>query len=560
MNREGIKINRTLLGGIYGYLMLPMILFLIGWCKWYISVPAIAILCISFRLCLKEHLRDERPSRPKSPEETSENWFTKRSRGKCCVILVIVLCWVALSGIGGYVWQNDDHLCRNTIFNLLVENAWPVKDTISINGILQERGLVYYIGFWLPAALIGKMFGLNAGYAAQYLWAVAGILLFYALICTWRREIVVWPLWIIIFFSGTDVIGTLLNYEDGLQQLLGSVHLERWAQHYQFSSMTTQLFWVFNQAIPAWLASAMIFMAEKPKNLIFTWSLLMLTSTLPFAGLLPFIFYFLIFRGIWEKSESVPRLIGNAWKNWSSLQNILGGGVVGFVNLFYLMGNVSVGNSPVFQSLFSSVISAKHLPILLAALVLLLAMAWGCVSLILHKKGRYMSTVAKYALPVCILCGACYVLSRSYQSGTYIYQLLFLFSFYLVEVGIYLICLKKQVKNQNLFWLTASWLLVIPRIVIGNSQDFCMRASIPALILIMLWCIDAMAAKKRTVMTWVLIGVFLVGSITPLHEIKRTYVNTRDGFEIRNADIYEILSPGNFSGSLDGVFWERIAK
>lgn len=557
MNTKTLRIPKTLLIGIYGYLIFPVVIFLAGWCKWFIAFPMIFIVCLSCFLCVREHF-------PKSEKasEIYQNLNIKANVIKCSVILLVVLWWVVTSGIGGYVWQNDDHAWRNAIFDLLVENTWPVKDMVAVNGHLQEAGLVYYIGFWLPAALIGKLFGINAGYAAQYVWAVAGILLFYALICVWRRKIIIWPLWIIIFFSGADAVGTLINSEDGLQ-LLGSAHLERWARHYQFSSMTTQLFWVFNQAIPAWLASAMIFLSEKPKNMIFTWSLIMITSTLPFAGLVPFILYFMVSRSNWRQNEHVPQLLGNAWRNWGSIQNVLGGGSVGFISFFYLMGNISVGNSPLLARFFPSLrsgISAGQIVVLALFFLFFVAMLWGIAALFLHKKGNYLQNILKCLLAAGIVCVGVYVLLNSYSSNTNIYKILFLFTFYLIEAGIYLLCFKDTVTDQVLFRITAIWLLVIPLIRIGSSQDFCMRASIPALILIMFWLIDALGAQKRTLTTWVLLGLFLIGSVTPLHEIKRTYVNTRDGYVLQNVGKDELLLPGNFSGETTGVFWEGIAR
>lgn len=551
MDTNTTRINKALLTGIYGYLTLPVIIFLIGWCKWYIALPSVLVVCASFWLCIREHSCG------------AEKLSIKANLTKCCSILLIILVWVSLSGIGGYVWQNEDHSFRNAIFNLLVENSWPVTDTITVNGYMQERGLVYYIGFWLPAALIGKLFGVNAGYAAQFVWAVTGIALFYALVCAWRRKIVIWPLLVIIFFSGADAVGTLLN-SNSVVRLLGSTHLERWPRHYQFSSMTTQLFWVFNQAIPAWLASAMVFLSEKPKNMIFTWSLIMITSTLPFAGLLPFVLYFMIFRCGWKNNGTVPQLLGSAWKNWGSIQNILGGGIVGFISLFYLMGNVSAGNSSLRSALaplFQSGMSAWAIVAMAAVLLLfLLAALWGIAALFLRGKGSYVLGASKYALAIVGVCVAGYVLMDSYGSNTLVYKLVFLFTFYMLEAGIYLVCLKDRGINRALFWGTALWLLAIPLIKVGSSLDFCMRASIPALILIMFWLIDALDTRARTPMTWVLIGIFLIGSITSLHEMKSAYINTRDGYVVEAVEKEELLMPGNFSGEIRGIFWEGIAR
>lgn len=39
---------------------------------------------------------------------------------------------------------------------------------------------------------------------------------------------------------------------------------------------------------------------EKPKNMIYLWSLVMLTSTFPFVGMLPFVIYYMISRVHWR--------------------------------------------------------------------------------------------------------------------------------------------------------------------------------------------------------------------------------------------------------------------
>ena len=44
-------------------------------------------------------------------------------------------------------------------------------------------------------------------------------------------------------------------------------------------------------------------------------------------------------------------------------------------------------------------------------------------------------------------------------------------------------------------------------------------------------------------MTWVLLGVLLAESVTALYEIKRTYVNTGEGYVLESAEKEEILLP-----------------
>ena len=544
---SGLLINRKLLTMIYAYLSLPILIFLIGWCKWYIGIPAAVVVCISIVLCIREH----------STENADTMCLNKQDIYKTLLIIVIVICWVGISGIGGYVWQNSDHWWRNAMFDILVTEKWPVTGIVNMDGVSQERGFVYYIGFWLPAAVVGKVCGLSAGYAMQYVWAVIGILLLYALICIWRKKIVLWPLLIFIFFSGADIIGTLINSNETVQ-IWGTEHLERWPVHYQFSSTTTQLFWVFNQAIPAWLASALIFLAEKPKNLVFVWSLIMITSTLPFVGLLPFVIYFLIVRCIWSPSTSVWRFIKNLWNNWASIPNILGGGTVGIICLIYLLGNVSGTQIQFFSQGLDR--SGAIVILLIIGIVFCLALLWCVAALFIHGYGKYIIRAGKGEARVgSVLIGG-YVLLNNQVWNTYVYKLIFLALFYLLEVGAYLICLRGKVKEKYLYYLTVVWLFVTPLIIVGSSLDFCMRASIPALLLVTLWCIEAIDRKEKDLRTWALIALLIIGSITPLHEIKRTLVNTKEEYVLESVGDEVILTGDNFSGSTDGIFWKLIAK
>lgn len=549
--RKTIQINKYLLLAIYTYLCLPILIFLISWCKWYIGIPAAAVGCLSVFLCIREH----------GKKNVSEKFLHKQDLFKCLLIVAVIMCWVGFSGVGGYVWQNSDHWWRNAMFDVLVAEEWPVTSVVNIDGTFQSRGFVYYIGFWLPAALIGKTFGLSAGYAAQYIWAVVGILLFYALICAWRKKILIWPLLLLIFFSGADILGTLLNSEENVR-VFGTEHLERWAARYQFSGMTTQLFWVFNQAVPAWLASALIFLSEKPKNLVFTWSLIMITSTLPFAGLLPYVIYFLISRSHWHKNKTIFELIKNAWENWGSVQNVLGGGTVGILSLLYLLGNGSGSKVQILSQEHRAVTynGFATVMILSIAIGLFIALIYIITKLILCGYGRTLAIISACTVGVFGIVVGIYVLLNNQIWNTYVYKLMFLALFYLVEVGGYLICLREKINDKILYFITVIWLALIPLIIVGSSIDFCMRASIPALLLIALWCIDVIDCNTKDIVIWVLIGLLLTGSVTSLHEFKRTFVNTKEQYVLESVGQEVILNSDNFSGNTVGVFWEIIAK
>lgn len=336
MDKKWKKIDLVILTAAHIYLLLPILIFSIGWCKWYIGVLMSCVIAAGAYLSIRKYM---------SSRSVERTYFSvnRRTLWTCLAVVIIIALWVVLSGIGGYVWQNDDHLYRNTLFNVLVKEDWPVVRSMEIDGSVRERGLVYYIGFWLPAGLIGKLFGQEAGYAFQCVWAIVGIIIFYSMICYWRKKVSLWPLLIFVFFSGLDIIGTLCN-GDSIMSLWGVGHLERWPAIYQYSSMTTQLFWVFNQSIPVWIACGLLFLRPHPQNCILIWSSVMLTSTLPFIGLLPYVIY-IICKGDRPIAQygSVSRYFKEVWKGAVTIPNIVCGGAIGIISSLYLIQNATGG-------------------------------------------------------------------------------------------------------------------------------------------------------------------------------------------------------------------------
>lgn len=467
---------------IYGYLMLPTLIFMIGWMKWYF---ALALGMLTALACVRGFSDSIQDKCLIISIPADRKTFLK-------VILLIVL-WVYLSGIGGWCYQNSDHEARNAIFRALVQYDWPV---ISYDG---SRALIYYIGFWLPAACIGKIFGLEAGYAAQVIWAVLGIFIVYYLICVYRKKVDLLPVIFLIFFSGLDYVGMWILGGEGIDLNLAS-HLEWWAYDMQFTSTTSQLFWVFNQAIPAWVSTMLIMTQKNCKNMLFILSLTMLTSTIPFVGLIPIVIYFYIKRVRSDRSF---------WKEVFTFQNIVGVALIGGCVFLYLIGNVSGG-----------------------------------------MIGRERAGVA-VAEPTA--------------------QLLRYLLFYFMEFGIYLYFICRYRKRDSLVYLLTVILVICPLIKVGYDYDFCMRASIPALIILMLMCIETLEEIRLDGKRCLLIAyciVLLLGAITPFNEIhrsvKKTFWRATYGESVRYPEFNienELLRFDNFSGEVSGnLFYRYFAK
>lgn len=471
------------------YLILPFLLFLAGWCRWYIALPGIALLLLAFvRMC-----REQAKWELWQPEWNSENLK------KTAIIVAIVAAWVYLSGIGTLVFQNTDHNCRNAIFELLVEKNWPVKGTITIDGTTSTRGLIYYIGFWLPAAFVGKHTTLNIGYLFQVLWAILGILAFYYLVCAIRKKISVWPLIAFIFFSGLDIVGYHLH-GISLNDVSLTKHLEWWTT-FQFSSFTTQLFWVFNQALPIWLILLLMYHQKNNRFIIILLGLAMLYGTLPFIGLIPFAAYF-IFSRKYGNTVSFSREWWKCWcKDTFSPENIIAGGITGIVSFLYLSGNAS---------------------------------------------GQLIATGTE---------------EMDLRGFLFMYIITAL-----VEFIPYFILIYKKQKTNPLFYIALGTLLICPLIRVGSGQDFCMRASIPALVILFLMVLktfEEVLAKRTYKILIPLCAVYLIGAVTVQHEllhtISQTMIRYKTGEQIYETSVGEqgILSGDNFSGDVEDSFFYR---
>lgn len=65
---------------------------------------------------------------------------------------------------------------------------------------------MYYLGYWLPSAVFGKLFGIKLGYIFQYFWAFVGVSLAVFLLFEFTKKIQIHSTIIFIFFSGLDYI------------------------------------------------------------------------------------------------------------------------------------------------------------------------------------------------------------------------------------------------------------------------------------------------------------------------------------------------------------------
>ncbi|MEI8198912.1 MAG: hypothetical protein WCG21_02535 [Eubacteriales bacterium] len=410
----GQRLDRVMYRISVIYIALPIFIFLASWLRLIVAVPVCIIFLVSLFLMIKNQ-----------PEPIK--WHITRAQWCVVAVSVIILAlWVFFSGIGGFSFQNIDYHDRNAIFRDLIDRSWPVIYNFSpdVRGAMQglialpEQGVLsYYIAFWLPAALAGKVFGWYAANAVLYFWALSGVLLIVYYIFRTLRRVSIRSVLIFIFFSGLDIVGYLLINKGAVPSLVS--HIEWWAG-YQYSSNTTLLFWVFNQALIPWLAIMLLMNMKNSRSLFFMYALLLLYGPFPFMGMLPFV--------LWKAYTGYPLSIKTQKLSFSALLKQTGGWIWGGIRRALTFENIAGGISVLVITgiYFSNNVSS----------------------------GRYMgvnSIVPAY------------------------------FSFFALEAGLYLLLLFAYFRKYPVYWICLISLILIPLFQVGIYQDFCMRVSIPAL-------------------------------------------------------------------------------
>lgn len=296
--------QRSLLIQALVWLGLPVLLFIIFWWKWWVSLPVFMLIVWSVVQIFNKHSRGQFTSGGYADIKlSSEAWW----------MVFVVLAYVICSGIGGFVAQMpNDHAWRNAVFYDLARQPWPV---VYGDGDSAPY-LCYYFGFWLPSALMAKVTGfIVAGDIAQALWASWGtwIALCFLFAMTggnprWRIVI------IFIFFNSWDFLSSAFfsdEYYNILEDPLTPQFMWLSTTSSRFGCSANGVFYnfIYNQAIPTWvMMSVILHERHKPQRLLFWFGMLVIFAPIPALALIPYISFALLRR--FRKIFTVPNLSG----------------------------------------------------------------------------------------------------------------------------------------------------------------------------------------------------------------------------------------------------------
>jgi hypothetical protein len=315
----------------YVYIILPFIIFIIGWLHWYIALPITIVVLVSAYFSIRLYI----------PDDSIKNQIGNNLKGAVFVALLLVI-WLLFSGIGGYSFQNVDHQYRNAIFQDLVKLDWPVL--YHIEGFPKDHPLegkntllVYYLAYWMPASVVGKAFGIEIGRFFLFLWSFIGLSLVIYNLSKYFKRFSLKVFLLFISWGTLYFIGSFYTFPFK-EVLKGNEYL--WAGFMLFADGNTGLvYWTFNQTITPWLIMLLIMNQLQPKNILFFTSLIFFHGPFSFIGILPFIGLF-----IFEKEKfhlNNFNSILEKLNKYFTFQNIIGSATILGITYLYFSANTS---------------------------------------------------------------------------------------------------------------------------------------------------------------------------------------------------------------------------
>ena len=348
------------------------------------------------------------------------------------LVVFISLIYLILCGIGRLWAQSSDYPWRNAIFRDLIVRDWPVYYD-KFKGALS-----YYIGMWLPAAAPAKLVYLISGNTEIAFTTGNLILLAYFTI-----GLTILFLLLFMYFQTEKTKQILLVmlgliFFSGMDALgfnaePGTYHLEWWAHYFQYSSLTTCMCWVFNQTLVPWICTVLLLLEEDITNYVFIGMACLFTGPFPFVGLFVYCIANGIVRGVkLIRSKEITGFVKEAF----SISNLCAALIIFPIIGAFLLSNTLMGNQTVETGVSSGV--------------------------------------------------------GSWQMSKYILY----FRFVIIEFGAYAGLIAKRNKKNWLFYVTLLQLLIYPSINMGVNSDFTMRASIPAIFMMYIFCYKFLLTEK----------------------------------------------------------------
>jgi hypothetical protein len=278
----------TLLIASAAFLLAPVVVFAAGWLR----LPAAIAVATAAAIGLAGLARRARTDQP------------PQAAAALAWVWSLATFWTFAAGIGGLSRQTGDYLKHNLVFHDLIVHGWPV-----VYGAPDAPGalLCYYVAYYLPAALAGKLLGAQAAAPVSLVWGWLGIGLAFAWVCRLGRPHGPAVLLAFTLIDGFCWLPSLRVLVQKVGALPGAANAEWWqsdgfaATLFCFAGPETQLHfqaevaalaWAPQHTLGAWVATACVLSTllerRSPRGLLLIHAAVALWSPFAAVGLLPF--------------------------------------------------------------------------------------------------------------------------------------------------------------------------------------------------------------------------------------------------------------------------------
>ena len=454
---------------------LPTLIFLFSWLRPCIGIPVGILMFLALAHIL---VAGERRNWLDSLMPSAEAVNVPALVG--LLLMGLLLFWCVLAGQGGFVPQAGDWHWRNALFRDLITHQWPVVYP------KYDRALVFYLGHWLPSALIIKMLvaiGLSnaeawfMGRIVLLTWTYFGMLIVFLQMLLLLRTVGLTKMLIVlavfVFGDGLDIVGHgMMNLKTLLETGTCESFLLRywyWVDGFILAHHGALLTCVFHQAIVPWIATLLLADRCPIGSVAFIVSLVLICGPLPSIGIM-IIVSFLVVKSIMSRTGDLGEFVRDLF----SFENLVGIIVIAPIIAAYLTANPQSG---------------------------VFGLAWS---------GKSVMTFFRH-------------------------YLLFL----LVEVGVFFALIWHE-NRRNVWWYAGvAVMLVCPLITLGEGPDFSMRVSIPAMLVLLMMVTKVLFvywAEKKW-LSFILIILLELGMMGPFTNTEAIFLKLVDrGFGDRSCD------------------------
>ena len=271
------------------FLTVPLFMFFLGYLRLSVGIPLTLIFGGIVLYAVSDCLND-----PNGIKLSRQDTDLKVPVSYIIGFAITALAISFISGVGEYICTVQDHPFRRAILRDLIDYDWPViynystqtnPEVREIFGIASgERAFSYYFIYWMPAALIGKMFGFEAGNFAIFLWNSLGIFLSLMASSAVIKRFTRWVPFFYVFFVGLDLIPNIVYL---LTKYEGWYWVEGWVPVMSYISHFREMCSVFNQMVPCFLIVALLLMSFNTRSMGLTAGVLFCYSPWAVFGILP---------------------------------------------------------------------------------------------------------------------------------------------------------------------------------------------------------------------------------------------------------------------------------